>query len=113
MIVACSSGSAWCSCSAYCIVVRIRIAVPPCALSSGWLVWQRLYPGMEKYVFDVKCVSLTKRISILFCVRKSLTSSLWFGRPLAFHCAILRVLYILDTAVDKRGKHGYDHAVLV
>ena len=91
IIVACSLGLAYGSCSEKVIVDRMRIAVPPCAFLSGWFVWQKLYPGIEKYDLVVKCVSLTNMMSIWFYDRNSLISSLWFWSPLAFQCSIRSV----------------------
>ena len=58
--------------------------MPPWAVPSGWLVEQRSYLGMVKWVLDVKCVSLTSKICMWLWVRDSLTSSLCLWRPLAF-----------------------------
>ena len=52
MVVACISASVYFSSSKYAIVDLMRMAVPPWAVPSGWLVQQRLYPGMTRWDLD-------------------------------------------------------------
>ena len=94
------SASSCFNCVWYAIVDFTRIAVPPWAVPSGWLVEQRSYLGMVKWVLDVKCVSLTSKICMWLWVRDSLTSSLCLWRPLAFQWAMRNILWDLMLFIE-------------
>ena len=48
-----------------------------------------------------------------FCFRKSVSSSLWFCKPFAFHWAILRNLVVLIALVYQYCEHVQYHAIVL
>ena len=99
MDVACLSASVYFSSSKYAIVDLMRMAVPRWAVPLGWLIQQRLYPGMTRWDLEVECVSLMRKMSIRLRFRKSCISFLCWLSPFAFHRAIRNILWELMSLV--------------
>jgi hypothetical protein len=59
---------------------------------------------MVKKFLGVKCVPLISNMSMEFCFKKSIISSLC-RKPFAFQCAIHRILFGLMGLINLRGKH--------